>query len=206
MVVLFCGVASRYLLHNPLFWSDELASILFLWLAMLGSVVAIRRAEHMRMTAIVGTCSPRVRTFLDIVALVVVTGFFVLMIGPSIDFTSDEAFVTTPALSLTNAWSAAALPVGFGLMLVMALIRMIDYAEFRLALAAIAIGVAICGFAIWAEPVLRTLGNCAPMCGRCRSNAHQRSRDVLRDRFLAPSSARCARIVAHVAAGTGPPP
>jgi hypothetical protein len=32
----------------------------------------------------------------------------------------------------------------------------------------------------------------APMCGRCQSNAHLHSRDVLRDRFLASSSARCA--------------
>ena len=39
--------------HAPLVWSDELASILFLWLAMLGAVVAFRRGEHMRMTALV---------------------------------------------------------------------------------------------------------------------------------------------------------
>ena len=35
----------------PLIWSDELASILFLWLAMLGAVIALRRGEHMRLTA-----------------------------------------------------------------------------------------------------------------------------------------------------------
>ena len=44
----------RYVFHQPIIWSDELASILFLWLAMLGSVVALRRGEHMRMTAFVG--------------------------------------------------------------------------------------------------------------------------------------------------------
>jgi hypothetical protein len=42
------------------------------------------------------------------------------------------------------------------------------------------------------------LKNCAPMCGRCWSNAHQHSRDVLRDRFLAPR-----KIVAHVAPAPG---
>jgi TRAP-type C4-dicarboxylate transport system permease small subunit len=41
-------VVARYGLHRPLIWSDELASILFLWLAMLGAAVAFRRAEHMR--------------------------------------------------------------------------------------------------------------------------------------------------------------
>src|SRR5262245_35599323 len=53
IVILFAGVVSRYALHQPLVWSDELASILFLWLAMLGAVVAFRRDEHMRMTAVV---------------------------------------------------------------------------------------------------------------------------------------------------------
>ena len=54
IVVLFAGVVSRYVFHQPILWSDELASTLFLWLAMLGAVVALRRDEHMRMTAIVG--------------------------------------------------------------------------------------------------------------------------------------------------------
>src|ERR1700745_747003 len=52
-VVLLAGVIGRYVFHSPIIWSDELASILFLWLAMLGAVVAFRRDEHMRMTAAV---------------------------------------------------------------------------------------------------------------------------------------------------------
>ena len=54
IVILFAGVVSRYVFDHPLIWSDELASILFLWLAMLGAVIALRRGEHMRMTAVVG--------------------------------------------------------------------------------------------------------------------------------------------------------
>src|SRR4051812_10588465 len=65
IVVLFAGVIARYVLHLPLIWSDELASILFLWLAMLGAAVAFRRAEHMRMTALVAQAGPAHRAFLD---------------------------------------------------------------------------------------------------------------------------------------------
>ena len=54
IVILFSGVVARYVFNAPLVWSDELASILFLWLAMLGAVIALRRGEHMRMTALVG--------------------------------------------------------------------------------------------------------------------------------------------------------
>src|SRR5438874_1144981 len=58
IVVLLTGVIARFVLHAPLVWTDEFASIVFLWLAMLGAVVALRRGEHMRMTALVGRLRP----------------------------------------------------------------------------------------------------------------------------------------------------
>ncbi|XKH38589.1 TRAP transporter small permease [Azospirillum doebereinerae] len=106
IVVLLAGVVSRYLLHSPLVWSDELASILFLWLAMLGSVVAFRRGGHMRMTALVGMASPRMQAFLEAVAIAAPLAFLLLVIGPSIEFAEEETFITTPAMELTNAWRA----------------------------------------------------------------------------------------------------
>ena len=41
IAVLLAGVVARYVFHKPIVWSDELASILFLWLAMLGAVMAL---------------------------------------------------------------------------------------------------------------------------------------------------------------------
>src|SRR3977135_690819 len=58
ILVLLAGVISRYVFNRPLTWSDELASILFLWLAMLGAVIALRRAEHMRLAFAVGPGPP----------------------------------------------------------------------------------------------------------------------------------------------------
>ena len=63
IVILLAGVISRYVFNAPLTWSDELASVLFLWLAMLGAVIALRRGEHMRMTALVNVFSVRTRYF-----------------------------------------------------------------------------------------------------------------------------------------------
>jgi TRAP-type C4-dicarboxylate transport system permease small subunit len=75
IAVLLAGIIGRYVFHSPLVWSDELAGILFLWLAMLGSVLAFQRDEHMRMTAIVGMPSPGARAFLDVVAVARISGF-----------------------------------------------------------------------------------------------------------------------------------
>src|SRR3546814_3972061 len=69
VVILFSGIFARYVLNTPLIWSDELASLLFLWLAMLGAAVAFRRAEHMRMTALVNKASPTTKAFLEVFAV-----------------------------------------------------------------------------------------------------------------------------------------
>ena len=78
--VLLGGVVSRYVFHHPIIWSDELASTLFLWLAMLGSAMALHRSEHTRMTAFVGLLSPPVRLALDVVATFAGLAFLVMML------------------------------------------------------------------------------------------------------------------------------
>ncbi|BAL27496.1 TRAP transporter large permease subunit [Azoarcus sp. KH32C] len=157
--VLLTGVTSRYLFHTPIVWTDELASILFLWLAMLGAVVALRRGEHMRMTALVGMVPPKVRTFLETLAIAAPVVFLLLLIHPAVEFAQEEAFVTTPALDLPNSWRAAALPVGSVLMLVMAGLRLLGTEDWRYAVGAVAAVAAIAGIMMLLEPVLRDLGN-----------------------------------------------
>src|ERR1700674_3047047 len=137
IVILFAGVVARYGLHSPLIWSDELASILFLWLAMLGAAVAFRRAEHMRMTAIVASARPSMRVYLDLVATCAALAFLLMMAWPAYDYAYEESFITTPALQILNSWRAAALPVGIGLMALFAVLRLARAGSVRTVLAAI---------------------------------------------------------------------
>jgi len=156
--VLFAGVVSRYLFHAPLVWSDELASILFLWLSMLGAVVALRRGEHMRMTALVQKVRPPTRAILDAFAIAASVAFLVLIIWPSIDYAHEESFIVTPALEVSNAWRAAAIPAGLGIMLAMALLRMLRVCTGRQIVLAL-VGTAALVGAFWlAAPVFATLG------------------------------------------------
>ena len=159
VVILFAGVVSRYVFRQPILWSDELASILFIWLAMLGAVVALRRGEHMRMTAIVGRVSPPVRAFLDVLAIAAALVFLALIVYPAYEFAHDEMVITTPALEITNAWRAAALPVGSALMLLIALLRLMEAGSWRLILGALALIGAGIGILLLLQPVLFELDN-----------------------------------------------
>src|SRR5215207_4524749 len=157
--VLLAGILARYVFHTPLVWSDELASILFLWLAMLGSVIAFQRGEHMRMTAIVAMVGPAARAFLDVVAVAASLAFLLLVLHPAYEFAAEEVYVTTPALEITNAWRAAAIPVGLVLMMVVAVLRLARVSDWRHVAGAVALVAAVVALLVLLAPVLRPLGN-----------------------------------------------
>src|SRR3954471_4019511 len=159
IVILFAGVVARYGLHTPLIWSDELASILFLWLAMLGAAVAFRRSEHMRMTAIVASARPATRAYLDLVGTSAALAFLLLIAWPAYEYAYEESFITTPALQIPNIWRAAALPVGVCLMALFALLRLARTGDVRTLLGAV-MSVALVIAVFWLlQPWLRPLGN-----------------------------------------------
>ena len=114
IIVLSMGVFWRYVLHQPLTWSDELASILFLWLAMLGAVVAMMRHSHMRLTTLVDYFSPSLRQISDALVLVLSFIFSASLLVPAFLHMQDQWVILTPALEIPDGLRTAA--VGFGLL------------------------------------------------------------------------------------------
>ena len=126
IVILFAGVVSRYVFNKPLTWSDELASVLFLWLAMLGAVIALRRGEHMRLTTFVNLLRPQWRAWVDTVSALIVIVFVLLILSPSWEYITNQWLITTPALELHDSVRVAAIGVGAVLMMLIALVRLAE--------------------------------------------------------------------------------
>ncbi|HEX4365786.1 MAG TPA: TRAP transporter large permease subunit, partial [Rhodopila sp.] len=158
VVVLFAGVVARYVLHAPLIWTDELASILFLWLAMLGSVIALQRAEHMRLTAIAGGLSPAGRARTDALAAAAVATFLLMIVPPAWDYASDQWFIQTPALGIHDTYRAVAILVGGILMLITALTRLLRL-SWQDAAFGVAVVLAVAAVLHFAAPWLLAFGN-----------------------------------------------
>lgn len=159
MCVLFFGVSMRYAFHMPMVWTDELASVLFIWLAMLGSVIALQRGEHMRMTALVSHTKPQTRAFLEALGIAAPIVFLAIILQPGIEYAEDEMFVTLPALGIPSAVKAAALPVGYVLMGLVALLRLLRSASFTHMVVAVGL-IAAVAVAMWlGAPTLKSMGN-----------------------------------------------
>ncbi len=158
MVVLLAGVVSRFVFQHAFVWSDELASILFLWLAMLGAVVALQRGEHMRLTAVVTGMQPRWRARAEALAVAAPALFLLLLLPWAREYALDEWEIETPALGWSNMVRAGAIPVGCFLMLLTCVIRLgrLGWRDVAVAVA----GLALAALALrLGAPWLKAIGN-----------------------------------------------
>jgi tripartite ATP-independent transporter DctM subunit len=159
IAVLFAGVVSRYVFHRPLTWTDELASLLFLWLAMLGAVIALRRGEHMRLTTLVARLPARWRRTVETASQLIAIVFVLLMIRPAHQYVSEQWIIVTAGLEISGSWRPAAIEVGLVLMAVVAFAHFIERARLVDAIVALAV-TAIGAAGLWlAQPALHALGN-----------------------------------------------
>ncbi|PZX23107.1 Putative TRAP-type C4-dicarboxylate transport system, membrane component (fused dctD-dctM) [Cupriavidus phytorum] len=158
-LILGGGAFARYALHAPLPWTEELAGILFLWLAMLGAIIALQRSAHMQLTTFVSRLTPRRRAWVDACGMWMVVAFLLLLVPPAWEHLAEHVEVLTPTLEVSEAWRAAAVLAGTVLMLVTAVIRLFERAS-RTQAAISGVLVGLGGGALWLlSPVLMELGN-----------------------------------------------
>ena len=159
VALLLIGVVSRYVFSNPVIWIDEVISIAFLWVAMLGSVLAVDRNEHLRLNLFVEMAPKRLGRFVHTFALLVVASFLLFMLHPSIEYVQSEWAIRTPALDLPNGFRVSA--IGMSLALMLALVLRHAYATSSKTDLVLATGlVALIGGVCWLlSPTLQTLGS-----------------------------------------------
>jgi tripartite ATP-independent transporter DctM subunit len=129
--ILFAGVVSRYLLDSPLFWTDELANFLFLWLSMLGMVVALRSDAHMRLTTVSNWVPEHVARWFAAVAALVVIAFVLEVLLPAVQYLDQQRYVELISLQISDGYRVLAILVGIALAATIALLRLMETTTWR---------------------------------------------------------------------------
>ncbi|MEI8190866.1 MAG: TRAP transporter small permease [candidate division NC10 bacterium] len=117
-VLVFSSVVLRYVLNNPVTWSEELASLLFAWLTFVGAYVGFRTHSHIRIDTLTMYLPAGVRSgllravdagVLLILGIFVWQGFSLVTTTWSLEF---------PAMEISRGYLYLSLPIGACLMLV----------------------------------------------------------------------------------------
>lgn len=148
ILLLLAGVFTRYVLHDPLVWADELAVLCFLWISMLGSALAARSDSHMRLAILVNRMAPTTRRRVEAGTGLLGIVLMCSLVPPTVVYMHEHWHTLTPALRISEGLRASALLVGIALMLTALVprwLRSLDAASFLVAVASTA-GIAL---ALW---------------------------------------------------------
>lgn len=157
-LLLFVGVLSRYLFSHPIVWLDELVSLQFLWLAMIGAVIAVYRNEHLRLNVFVDRLHEPFRQYVHAFALVAMAGVLLALVEPSYVYAQEEWFIRTPAMDIPNSFRVAAL--GFGIVGMLCLVLRFAVSTVRrpALITAVVLVAAVALLCWWLSPQLARLG------------------------------------------------
>jgi TRAP-type C4-dicarboxylate transport system permease small subunit len=114
-------VVTRFVIGKPSTWTEELATYLMIWVAMLGASVALYRGAHLGIDYFVGKFSARVRLYTEVFVFVLIGAFSlsVMLVG-GIGLVKDflELGQPSPAMGVEMGYVYLALPIsGFFLTL-----------------------------------------------------------------------------------------
>ena len=158
VLILITGVVSRYVFQHAIVWTDEVATIVMLWLSMFGAVIAYRRGEHMRLTALARAIGGRASQWFDAVVAVIVGGFALEMLPAAQKLFVLDLNDATAVLNIPRAWIIAAIVVGMAFLLVLSIVRLLEI-DRGIALRVLAGSVVVVAAMFFMRPFLATLGN-----------------------------------------------
>jgi TRAP-type C4-dicarboxylate transport system permease small subunit len=120
-LVVIAQVIFRYILSQPLPWSEELARYLMIWVACLAASEAYVKGNHVGVSLVIDALKPSLRKIM-ILAIHLIVSILMGIIayqGFVLSFLLHDQL--SPALELPMTWPYMAVPVGASLMLIQAL-------------------------------------------------------------------------------------
>jgi len=125
--IMTANVLSRFILNYPLYWGDELAQVLMVWLTFLGSAVAVREESHYSfdyLTRILKGSSLKVYVF---ISKAITLTAIILLLYWSTEVTIRINDWIMPAMGYSRSLVYGACPVGCVFMLYYGIRDLLNY-------------------------------------------------------------------------------
>ncbi|WP_044895262.1 TRAP transporter small permease [Bacillus alveayuensis] len=125
--VISIQVFSRFILHNSIEWSEELARYLMIWLVFLAASLALRKHKLIGVEALTERLTPNVKRIFKTVVHIVNIGFFIVLMMYGMDMLEHVKMQQSPAMKIPMVYAYAAIPVGAFLMMMNSIAVLIEF-------------------------------------------------------------------------------
>lgn len=124
VLVISYTVFGRFVLNRTPTWGEELTIFFMVWLALLGSSLAVRDGRHIRMTIIDFVVPPGVAVLLHKLAYLIVFFVGVACVAGGVALFELFSGSIIGGLGISSKWLALSIPVGGALHILMSLARL----------------------------------------------------------------------------------
>lgn len=122
-IVFVIQIFFRYVLNNPLSWTQEIAGILYVWIVCIGSATIVKEREHVSFDLLYESVAPHKRKFLALLGTGFVLVVLLLSLYGNYDYIAFTARQKTPTLRLPMTVVFSAFGVFMVLLIVNSAIR-----------------------------------------------------------------------------------
>jgi len=117
VVAVFLQVFFRYVLQDPLSWTEELARSSLIWLTFVGSALAIRAKGHFVLEVLTSRLTGRTQIFWEVLLLGIVGAFLAVLISTGIGMLPMLSHQVSASLQIPMSYIYLGIPVGSSFML-----------------------------------------------------------------------------------------
>jgi TRAP-type C4-dicarboxylate transport system permease small subunit len=115
-IVVIAQVVLRYLIDQPLAWTEEAARFLFIWSCMLGAAVACKRASQFGVDYFIRTMKGRTGRWFRLVLKLVELGYYIMLTWAGVLVTLVAVDQRLPITRFSMSYAYVSLPIATGLM------------------------------------------------------------------------------------------
>lgn len=116
--IVIAGVFFRYVLLQPIGWSEEAARYLMIWAASLAVSLGIMKGEHVGLIFIVETFPPKLKRFVSVFTNLAILLFLWVLTERGYEIAIKGRSQVSSLLDISMIWSLIAVPIAGGLAMI----------------------------------------------------------------------------------------
>lgn len=126
--VVLVGTFWRYVLNDPILWTEEAARYLMIWMALIAASISMKRREHVSMNLLINPLPAVIKRIVGTLTSLAVAFFLLVLTREGITMVISARSQISPALGISMFWPLLSVPLSGILMLAqLFLVLVIDW-------------------------------------------------------------------------------
>ena len=121
LVFMTSQVFFRYVLNSSLQWSEEASIWAMIWMVFIGSVVVVRRWEHIYIPTAVKLLPIKIRSLVIVFTKILVLTFLCVLCWYGWGIVTGHSNAFSHNIGVSTAWAKVSVPIGCAMMVVITL-------------------------------------------------------------------------------------